>query len=117
MLIGALIPLRASTSRVVSARNFCLFLRRPGVRLRGRGTPALGLPSASSLHLARLPETVGLWKRAELVLILALVAEGALSPLELVAQTFSLAIIKDRWARWRGQSTGSTGSVRPVVRA
>ena len=85
MFIGALIPLRASTSRAVSARYLGLLLGRPGVKLRRSGTSPLGLPFTSTFALHRSHKTSWLWKLAKLVLVLALVAEGALSSLELVA--------------------------------
>ena len=103
MFVGALIPLRASTRSVVSARNLGLFLGRPCVRLRRWGTSALGLPFTSAFAVRRLHETRWLRELAEFVLVLALVTEGALSSLELVAQAFSLAVVEDRRARWCGR--------------
>ena len=103
MLVGALIPLRASTRSVVSARNLGLFLWRSGVGAARVGASFLGPPLAFALH--RLHETLRLRKRAELVFVLALVAKGALSSLELVAQALLLAVVEDRRARRCGRGT------------
>ena len=102
MLVGALVPLRAVTFCVVSARNLSFLLGRPGVGLARRRSRVLALPLATPLTLGTtlLNETVRLLRRAVLMFVFALVAECAQPALEAVAQVLLLALIEDRWASW-----------------